>query len=602
METSPATPVPRKGAPAKRQTFRALFSIYRFAAPYWPLIALALVSMAAFAAAEGYYLYLVKPFIDALTSLLKKKQGVAPEVDFDRLYEVGKRALLLAPAVGVLAFGKEFFSGRIIWKLVADIRNAICTALLPQSLGFFEDRRSGDLMSRITNDVGRTQIAFRLLFAGIPEQVCHIIMGTTIAVIYGREFILGALVVVPIVLVPVAYLAARIRRYGKEGLQKLSDLTDLMSQMFSGIRVIKAFKMEDAEAQEFQHVNRKFLGKMLKIVKIRGLSAGSLELILRGFIGVAIIAATWLVARKEIHRSPGDLLICIGGAYYAFHAVKKLVKVYNRLQETVPAADRIIELIQHQPELQDAPNARPVEHIAHSIACRNVSFGYNEEKVLHDVSFEVKPGERVAIVGKSGAGKSTLVALIMRFYDVSSGAVTFDGVDVREVTRDSLLDRIAIVTQQTFLFNRSIADNIRYGRRDASQHDVEAAAKLAHIHDFITSLPQGYDMLCGEFGLKLSGGQRQRIAIARALLKDADILILDEAMVGLDSESEALVREALGNLMSGRTTFILTHDLATIRNADRILVLRDGRLIAQGTHDRLMADCEEYRNLYILQA
>jgi len=585
----------------KRGTFTGLFQIYRFAKPYWWVIGLTLLSMGLFTTAELGFLYLIRPFIDAFSKLLSKEPGAAAVGTHFRLEELmkpGYQAMCLAPVLAVLAFCKEWFSARVQWGLLTDIRNALCTALLPQSLKFFEDRRSGDLLSRITNDVNRTQVAFQQIFEGIPQRVFHVIMGTAAALYFGRELLLGGVVIVPFVLLPVIYLARRIRRYGREGLQKLSELTEQMTQMFTGIRVIKAFKMEDAETEEFRRVNRKFLGKMLKIAKMRGLSAGILELLLRGFIGGAIALAALFWSKGYLKISPGNLLVCIGGVYYAFNALRRLTKSYNRLQETVPAADRIIDMIQHRPSLQDAPDARPLDRIRESIVFRNVSFAYDEEPVLKNVSVEVKPGEQVALIGKSGAGKSTFAALAMRFYDVTEGSVEFDGVDVRKVTRESLLDRIAIVSQQTFLFNRTIAENIRYGRRDATMEEVERAAKLANIHDFIVSLPDGYETMCGELGAKLSGGQRQRVAIARALLKDADILILDEAMVGLDTESEGLVREALRNLMKGRTTFIITHDVATIRNADRILVLRDGRLVAQGRHEELIRDCEEYRVLY----
>lgn len=586
---------------ARRSRFHGVLQVYRFAIRYWPAIGLTIACMAAFASAEGYYLYLMRPFLDAFGDLLKRRGAAGLPADLHALYAVGERAILLAPVVGALALAKELLTGWVIWRLVADLRNAICTALLPQSLQFFEDRRSGDLMSRITNDVGRSQMAFQMIFESIPEDFFHFLMGVIIAVIYGKEFLLAALVVVPVVVVPVGYLAQRIRRYGRESLQKLSDLTDLMSQMFAGIRVIKAFKMEDAEAQEFQRVNEKFLSKMVKVAKMRGFSSGTLEVIVRGFIGAAIILSVWLVSRGILDLTPGAVVISIGGIYYSFNSLRKLVKSYNRLHETIPAADRILELVQHPPALQDDPNARPLPRIQESIAFCNVSFAYDSEPVLRNITFEVKPGQRIAIVGKSGAGKSTLVALLMRFYDPTEGCVAFDGVDIRHVTRSSLLDHFAIVSQQTFLFNRTIGENIRYGRRDATQEEVERAARLANIHDFIVSLPEGYDTLCGEFGAKLSGGQRQRIAIARAILKDPDILILDEAMVGLDSESEAAVRSALENLMRGRTTFVVTHDIATIRDADRILVLKDGRLLAEGTHEDLMRDCEEYRVLYGLQ-
>lgn len=581
----------------KIRTFSGLLQIYKYAKPYWFVIALTMASMALFTSAELGFLWCIAPFVEAFSTLLADTQAT-PDVNIEELIQPGIWAMWLAPVLAVLAFCKEWFSARVQWGLLADLRNALCTALLPQSLKFFEDRRSGDLLSRITNDVNRTQVAFQQIFEGIPQRVFHILFGAAAALYFGRGLLLGGVVIVPLVLLPVVYLARRIRRYGKEGLQKLSDLTDLMTQMFSGIRVIKAFKMEDAETQEFQRVNLKFLSKMLKIAKMRGLSAGILELFVRGLIGLAIVLAAVLWQRKLLHISTSHLLLCIGGVYYAFNALRKLAKSYNKLQESVPAADRIMALIQHPPMLQDAPDACELERIEKKIVFRGVSFAYDTEPVLKDVSVTVKPGERVALVGKSGAGKSTFAALVMRFYDVTDGSVEFDGVDVRQITRDSLLDRIAIVSQQTFLFNRTIAENIRYGRRDASQEEVERAAKLANIHEFIVSLPDGYEAMCGEFGAKLSGGQRQRIAIARALLKDADLLILDEAMVGLDTESEALVREALENLMKGRTTFIITHDLATIRNADRILVFRDGLLVSEGKHDELMAGNKDYRVLY----
>jgi len=590
----------------ERGIYHALFQIYRFAVRYWPMITLSLGAVAVFTAAEGAFVFLFAPFVEAFTSLLDSLGGdmetVKVSVEAEDLYPIGFKLLMLAPVLGAFALLKEYFSGWVLWRLLADIRERLCATILPQSLSFFEDHRSGDLLSRITNDVNSTRVAFDQIFVGIPQQLSHVVMGVGLA-LYGswRVVLIGALTV-PLIVLPIGYIARRIRRYGRQGLEKLSDLTDHMTQMFTGIRIIKAFKMEDAETQEFQRMNRKFLSKMMKIVVARGWSSAIIEFMIRATIGVAILVCVWLIASGYWRVSLEMLFVCIGGLYFAFNGLRKLVKSYNKLQESVPAADRIMEMIQHRPELVDAPHAHPLREITSSIAFNDVSFKYDNELVLRDVSFKVRVGERVAIVGKSGSGKSTLVALIMRFYEVFRGGVTFDDIDVRIVSRDSLLDRIAIVSQQTFLFNRSVAENIRYGKRDATMEEVEQAARAANIHDFILTLPEGYETLCGEFGAKLSGGQRQRIAIARAVLKDADILILDEAMVGLDSESEALVREALGNLMKGRTTFIITHDLPTIRHADRILVLRDGRLIAEGPHEELMLGCDEYRLLYGLQA
>jgi subfamily B ATP-binding cassette protein MsbA len=580
----------------------SLFKIFRFAKRHWFAIAVTLGCMGAFTASEGAYLLLMKPFLEVFLNVWKaKEEHTAVGMDVTRLYQLAWRALALGPIVAVFAFGQDFLKGWLNWRLVIDLRNAICRAVMPQSLSFFENRRSGDLLSRITNDVARAQNAFGLLFGGIPQSLMHLLLGLGVAAYASWQLLGLGIVVTPLLVLPTGYLVKRIRRYGREGLEKLSDLTDLMSQMFSGIRVIKAFKMEDVETQEFERGNARLMRKMTKMNMAHGLSYGNAELIPRLFIAAAVFIGASYIGRPNTKLDIADLALFIGASYFAFNALRKLVKAYNQLHEWMPATDRILELLEYVPSVRDAEDALPLPRLERGIAFENVTFGYDSELVLHDISFDMKKGETVALVGRSGSGKSTIAALIPRFYEVTSGAVKIDGTDVRKITRASLLDRFSIVTQQTFLFNRSVADNIRYGRRDATQEEVEQAARAANIHDFIASQPEGYSALCGEFGAKLSGGQRQRIAIARAILKNADILILDEAMAGLDAESESLVREALANLMRGRTTLVITHDLPTIRHADRILVLKDGRLVGQGTHAELMAEGGEYSSLYAFE-
>ena len=587
---------------AERAQWRTILRILRFARPHWLLIGLTLGATAAATSGDAAYLALMLPFASAARKVWHGQGQVAQGgLAVGQLKTIGLYALALAPVMGAAFFLRDYLQGRVTWRLVVDLRNAICRALMPQSLSYFEGRRSGDLMSRITNDVGRAQGVFSQLFGGIPEGLSYLVMGVTVAALTNWKLLIVSAVAVPLVVLPIGYLSRRIRRFGRQGLERLADLTDLMSQMFSGIRVIKAFKMEDAETQEFENVNQRYMGKMMKMVAAQGLSVGTIEFVGRGFLGLGVIVGAWYLERKgasvDLADELGPLAVFIGGNYFAFLGVRKFIKGYSQLQESIPATDRILELIEQEPSLRDAPDAVALPRVEQGIAFDRVSFGYDEETILRDVSFELRKGQTVAVVGRSGAGKSTLVALIARFYDVGSGSVTIDGLDVRRIARESLLDRLAIVTQQTFLFNRSIADNIRYGRRDATQAEVEQAARAANIHDFIVSQPEGYDALCGEYGAKLSGGQRQRIAIARAILKNADILILDEAMAGLDAESESLVREALANLMRGRTTLVITHDLVTIQNADRILVLKDGRLVGQGTHAELIAQGGEYRTL-----
>lgn len=585
-----------------RRTWHGVWQVILFSRRQWVLILCTIAAITAYTATEGMYLLIAKPIISELKDVDWQSLGqFQTSVDTSQILKYAKLALLLAPIVAITAFAQQYLQGRTVWRLTVDLRNLICRALLPQSLSFFEGRRSGDLMSRITNDVNRSKMAFTLVYGDLPQQISHVFMGIAVAAYGSWRLMLISLLSLPAIVLPVAYMARRIRRYGKAGLMKLADLTDLMSQMFSGIRVIKAFKMEDAEVEEFERTNQKLFRKMMKMTFTRGLSAGIIELVIRVSLALGAFLGIWLIGSGKMNLEIEDVVICIGGFYYAFNGVKKLAKAYNELQEVIPAADRIFELVEAPPELIDAPDAIALQRMQQNITFNNVSFSYGGDLVLRDVSFEIKRGERVAFVGRSGAGKSTVIALLCRFYEVSSGSVQYDGIDLRRITRESLLDQISIVTQQTFLFNRTIAENIRYGKRDATMAEIEQAARDANIHEFIASLPDGYDSMCGEYGAKLSGGQRQRIAIARALLKDAEILILDEAMVGLDKESEALVGEAMNRLMEGRTVFVITHDLPTIQNSNRILVLEGGRLIGNGTHVELLSSCEEYRTLYSLQ-
>jgi subfamily B ATP-binding cassette protein MsbA len=407
-------------------------------------------------------------------------------------------------------------------------------------------------------------------------------------------------VVFPLVIVPVLIFGRKIKKYGMRSLQHLGELTDAMKEMFTGIRIVKAFKMENEESMEFRNINSRFFKRIMQTVQAKALNTSTNEFIYSMGLAVIIIFGGYVVTTNMI--TPGALggFVAVTG-FLILAPIKKLAKCYGKLQESLAGARRVFELLDQKPSITDHPDAVELKKIEKGIVFKNVTFSYDSTLILRDINLTADKGQIIAIVGESGAGKSTLLDLIPRFYEPLSGIIEIDGTDINLIKGDSLLEQIAIVSQQTFLFNRSLADNILYGRKDASFEEIEDAAKAANIHDFIIDLPKGYDTIVGEQGVKLSGGQRQRVTIARAILKDAPILILDEATSSLDSESEKLVQEALDNLMKHKTTFVIAHRLSTIRHANRIIVLKSGSIIESGTHDELLEKEGEYKKLYRIQ-
>ena len=582
-----------------RNSLGLTLRLYKFAMRHWALILITYVSTALYGGLHGYFLLLVEPFAGAF----KMVKSGAPDVtgspvDMDVIASVAKTVLLLVAPVAVTGWMSQYFRGVTVYRVVVDIRDAICRSLLPQSVKYFEDRRSGEFISRISNDVTVAQKALTFIFGDLVLQPTKIFVALIVAFRASWQLSLLTFAVTPILVIPLQIFTRRVRRAGRKGLERLADVTDVMAQMFSGIRIVKAFKMEEAEADEFHQVNLQFFRNMRRLVANKAHSRSSVELFMFTLLGITLFAAGALIQGGYWGLTFPKLLMFGGAIAFSFGPLKKLVKCVNNLQEAMAGAERIFEIVDLEPEIVDPPDAVGLEGVKQGIRFDGVTFAYDDEPVLKDVDLTVTSGQTVALVGRSGAGKSTLMDLALRFYVPRQGKVEIDGVDIQRIRRESLLDRIAIVTQQTFLFNRSIADNIRYGRRDATDEEVHAAARAANIHDFIESLPDGYETKAGEFGVKLSGGQRQRIAIARAVLKNADILILDEAMAGLDAESEASVRQALLDLMEDRTTLVITHDLTTIRHADLIVVLLEGEIAQMGTHDELIGQPGEYASLY----
>ncbi|MFQ5965562.1 MAG: ABC transporter ATP-binding protein [Candidatus Scalinduaceae bacterium] len=612
--------------------------LFSYVKPHWGMALLALTCMFLFTLFNGVQLALVKPVIDRLVedgtvsysseeySMEEQKDTIAGVKSFrektfakikntaflsklDKLLKkltssftfIGILAAVIAPFLFVSNYFQEYCKNRVIWGVLVDIRNQLCEHLLPQSLSYFEERKSGDLISRLTNDITTTQYGLTILFDSVILQPMRFLCGLGLAFYFSWKLSLLTFVVFPLIVLPVLVFGRKIKKYGMRSLRYLGELTDALREMFMGIRIVKAFKMENEESMEFRNINSRFFKQVMQTVKAKALNTSTTEFVYSLGLAAVIIFGGYVVTTKRI--APGELggFVTVTG-FMVFTSIKKLAKCYGNLQQSLAGAKRIFELLDQKPSITDHPDAVELKKIEKDIVFKNMNFSYDCILVLKDINLTVSKGQLIAIVGESGAGKSTLLDLIPRFYVPLSGSIEIDGIDINLIKCDSLLEQIAIVGQQPFLFNRSFADNILYGRKNASFEEIKCAARAANIHDFIMSLPRNYDTLVGEQGVKLSSGQKQRITIARAILKNAPILILDEATSSLDSESEKLVQEALDNLMEGKTTFVIAHRLSTISHADRIVVLKNGCIVESGTHEELIKMNEgEYSKLYRIQ-
>ena len=408
--------------------------------------------------------------------------------------------------------------------------------------------------------------------------------------------------IAPPLLGVLAFFSKRIRKSGRRRQQRVGDVTQRLMEILAGIKVIKAFNAERAEEESFHRTNLKLFRSSMKVNKNRVLSKSLTESLSFGAALLLILVVYWSVREQAWTLTIGELFFFVAVSMTTYASCKDLVKAWTSLMEALPAAERFNELLDAPGEAPDPPDAVRLANALHRIVFDKVSFSYGREPVLSDVCLDVRAGEMIAIVGRTGAGKTTLADLLLRFYDPDSGSISIDGIDLRQITRSSLLDRVAVVTQDPFLFAGTIRDNIRYGRPSATNDEVLAAARAAHVDEFVEQLPGGYDTEVGEEGVMLSGGQRQRVTIARAILKDPAILIFDEATSSLDARSERLVQDAIETLFGGRTVFVIAHRLSTLRNVSRIVILEGGSVSRMGTHDELMADDNLYRQLVSLQS
>ncbi len=503
-------------------------------------------------------------------------------------------------AKGIGEYFGTYFINFIGHSAVRDLRDMLYSKVIRQSIAFFGLNPTGHLMSAITSDVEKIQSAVSQVSADFLKQTFTLLGLLGVIFYVDWRLALASLVLVPFVVFPSANIGRYIRASSRTSQDKMAELNNLLQESFSGVRIVKAFAMEHFHIAKFKEATRRLFKVNLRWVRAHALTSPLMEL-----FGAFTIAGLLLYARNEIlhhAQSTGGFLAFMYALIKMYEPIKRLTGVNNNFQQAVGASEKIFGLLDVQAEIPDKPGAPPLAPFQREIVFDHVDFDYSDETpLLRDVNLRLARGEVVAVVGSSGAGKTTLASLIPRFYDVTRGRILIDGHDVRGVQLDSLRRQIGIVTQETFLFNDTVWNNICYGQPPKDEQRVYEAAKVALAHDFITELPQGYQTIIGERGQRLSGGQRQRLAIARALLKDPPILILDEATSELDTESELLVQRALGNLMAGRTALVIAHRLSTVRRADRIIVLDRGTICEVGTHDDLVSRGGIYQRLHDLQ-
>ena len=566
------------------ELFKRITTYFR---PYKLRIFLAILSTMMTGLSDAALAYLVKPILN----------DVFIKTDMRMLRFVCVALVGLYLLKGIFRYAQAYLMKYIGQRVIMDIRNRMYEQYQRLSLDYFTANQTGAMMSRITNDINSMQQTLPVAVDLIRQPFTLIGL---IAVAFYQEWRLTffALLFMPLMAIPFVKFGKRLRRYSKKGQEKMGDISSILQETISGIRVTKAFGMEEHEVNRFREENKRFFRIRMKAVRLDEISGPLNEFL--GALGMAFVI--WYGGNQvfEGHSDAGAFFSFIAACALMYGPIKKLNGANATIQDSMAAAERVFDILDTEPSVREKEGALTIHDVREGVELKGVSFKYNDDLVLKDIDLRVKVGEVVAIVGESGGGKSTLVSLIPRFYDVTDGIVTIDGIDIRDMTFSSLRRITGVVSQDTFLFNDTVRNNIAYlpERESIPFEEVVESAKAANANDFIVAMPEGYDTVIGERGVRLSGGQRQRLSIARALLKNPPILILDEATSSLDNESEYLVQEALNRLMKGRTTLVIAHRLSTVQHADRIVVLSKGIIVEEGRHEELLKAGGEYARLY----
>ena len=564
--------------------------LLQYLKPYRLRIVQAVICMVVSAAANLYMPWIIKDMIDK----------VLAEKDMETLNMICIGVVVIFFVRGFFYFGQSYLIAHVGQRVVLDIRNALFAKFQRLPIAYFDRHQTGEVMSYITNDVATVQTALADKVIDVVTEGAILIGSLVMMFLLDWQLSLMTLITVPLVAVSMRVFGKMIRNSGSEIQAKLADFTAMMQESLAAERVVKAFGRERYEIDRYYVQNEKTFDASMENVKLTSMLTPTIEFI----AAVAATALIWFGGKEVVDGriTAGTLVAFLTYAVNMSNPLKRLSRAYAGIQQALAGAARVFGVLDMDEPISDRPDATQLPSTTGRVLVEDVTFSYKEgTPALSHVTLAAEPGQMIAFVGPSGAGKSTIANLIPRFYDVDSGAIKIDGHDIRDVTIDSLRAQIGIVPQETMLFSTTVRENIRYGRLDATDEEIEAAARDANAHEFITALPEGYDTQIGERGLMLSGGQRQRIAIARAILKDPRILILDEATSALDTESEKVVQAALDRLMVGRTSFVIAHRLSTIFGADQIYVIEHGEVLEHGPHEELLAAKGLYAELYALQ-